>query len=245
MSLTWWHLLCAPPISGVFSTRVPAGDAKTLSFGLLRGAAPAAWALSPSPGTGSGPSCPSQVALGLVGCALLGGGIGGGFYPLCSWGAGGVQPRPRAGETEAGGPVELLHPLSIPSPHPCGCGWGFGAPPAAFVIERVPLGSLWFPFSFSASSSSRTLQQGQHRTTLFLGGVEKGWSPATLFWGGRKGIESHTLRPTRTNFGWLRVLHTTTTTLGDPMPPILPPQVTACGRRRTGRRAARWSGCSC
>lgn len=37
---TWWHLLCAPPISGVFSTRAPAGDAKTLSFGLLRGAAP-------------------------------------------------------------------------------------------------------------------------------------------------------------------------------------------------------------
>lgn len=184
LSLTWWHLLCAPPISGVFSTRVPAGDAKTLSFGLLRGAAPLP-GLCPHPqGPARVPVVPVRWRWGPVGCALLGGGIGGGFYPLCSWGAGGVQPRPRAGETEAGGPVELLHPLSIPSPRPCGCGWGFGAPPAAFVTERVPLGSLWFPFSsFPASSSSRTLQQGQHRTTLFFGGVEKGWSPATLFWG--------------------------------------------------------------
>lgn len=31
----------------------------------------------------------------------------------------------------------------------------------------------------------------------------------------------------------------------DPLPPPLPLQGTACGRRRTGRRAARWSGCSC
>lgn len=183
MSLTWWHLLCAPPHFWCVFHPCSSWRCQNPQFWAVAWGCPAAWALSPSPGTGSGPSCPSQVALGLVGCALLGGGIGGGFYPLCSWGAGGVQPRPRAGETEAGGPVELLHPLSIPSPHPCGCGWGFGAPPAAFVIERVPLGSLWFPFSFSASSSSRTLQQGQHRTTLFLGGWKRDGVPQPFFGG--------------------------------------------------------------
>lgn len=64
-------------------------------------------------------------------------------------------------------PVVVAGGLALPQPR---------LSPSGFLL--VPLGSLWFPFSSSASSSSRTLQQGQHRTTLFFGGVEKGWSPA-------------------------------------------------------------------
>lgn len=114
-------------------------------------------------------------------------------------------------------------------------------------------------WSFNCSSS-HTAQQGQACTgccarlcwrgspplgTAPHGGASPHWGPARccLSHGLRvgpcfRGLDDGCVRIHRM-LGW--------GVQGSPpiTPPSLPVQGTACGRQRTGRRAARWSGCSC